>query len=232
MGWRASPKSVGLETQAGRQDVFNHLSSCPDRSCSLQALVPWSGIKPRPCALGSRSPSHCTSREVPLAGSLCCSLEEEFFLLQETSGIALEVFNWLGEAHPQEEESSALQKAAESQGQPRLQAAARLVFGQTSGHKSRAKLSCKINHHHHYTHTHIHTCTHTHSTCPVRLDFLCLWLFLLSLPARPFHFLVTQSLRLRLTPGKTCSDSSGLIRTPRYVPIRLATIFLFHLVYT
>ena len=35
-------------------------------SCSLWDLVPWPGIEPRPSALGMRSLSHWTTREVPV----------------------------------------------------------------------------------------------------------------------------------------------------------------------
>ena len=35
-------------------------------SCSMWALAPWPGIKPRPPALGARSVSHWTTREVPV----------------------------------------------------------------------------------------------------------------------------------------------------------------------
>ena len=34
-------------------------------SCGMQDLVPWPGIKPRPPALGTWSPKHWTTREVP-----------------------------------------------------------------------------------------------------------------------------------------------------------------------
>ena len=35
-------------------------------SCSIWDLVPWSGIKPRPSALGVQSLSHWTTKEVPV----------------------------------------------------------------------------------------------------------------------------------------------------------------------
>ena len=35
-------------------------------SCSMWDSVPWPGIKPRPPALGAQSPSHWTTREVPI----------------------------------------------------------------------------------------------------------------------------------------------------------------------
>ena len=40
-------------------------------SCSMQDLIPWSGIKPRPPALGTQSLSPWTTREVPIFFLTC-----------------------------------------------------------------------------------------------------------------------------------------------------------------
>ena len=45
--------------------LFMYLA-VPGLSCSMWNLVPWPAIKPRPSALGARSLSHWTSREVPV----------------------------------------------------------------------------------------------------------------------------------------------------------------------
>ena len=41
------------------------VEACKIFSCSMWDLVPWPGIEPRPPALGARSLSHWTTREVP-----------------------------------------------------------------------------------------------------------------------------------------------------------------------
>ena len=44
-------------------------------SCDLWDLVPWPEIEPRPSALGTWSPSHWTTREIPHIGLFCSCLE-------------------------------------------------------------------------------------------------------------------------------------------------------------
>ena len=47
-----------------RQSSLRHVGSF-FLSCSMWELVPWPGIEPGPCTLGSWSLSHWTTREVP-----------------------------------------------------------------------------------------------------------------------------------------------------------------------
>ena len=59
-----SNTSVSLSLNSIALFFFFNLFA-PGRSCSMWALVPWSGMKPGPPALETWSVSHWTTREVP-----------------------------------------------------------------------------------------------------------------------------------------------------------------------
>ena len=62
----------------GMQDLHCHVqdllvAACGISSCSMQDLVLWPGLEPRPPALGAWSLSHWTTREVPVCLWFGCS---------------------------------------------------------------------------------------------------------------------------------------------------------------
>lgn len=90
------------------------------------------------------------SRLEARAGFLCCSLEAEFLLHWGASAMALEVFNWLGEAHLIAESNLLYFKSTDCEliiSTNTFTATSRPVFDQTTGHHDIVKWTHKINHH-------------------------------------------------------------------------------------
>ena len=66
--------------------IFIYLAA-PGLGCNMRDLVPWPGVKPRPSALGARSLSYWTTREVPLLPIFNCNMFFVFLLLSCMSSL-------------------------------------------------------------------------------------------------------------------------------------------------